>query len=318
MTTFSRTVKPKWVAKKKMRLDKYLHQSGLGISRSQIQHLIEKGNVLINGKPVKASHFLKLGDEVTVEYKKPEKFRVEPEDIPLDIVYEDKDVVVVNKSPGMVTHPAPGNLRGTLVNALLHHCDLAWRTDKTRPGVLHRLDKDTSGLIIFAKTDMALPKLARQVETRRIKRGYLAFVWGRIGVRAGTIDVPIGRHTVERKRMAVTPLASRAAVTHFKVLQRFNYASYLQVELETGRTHQIRVHMSHIGHPVIGDTTYRGVTKPPQVPQEVFNQITQIMRRQALHAAVLKFEHPVTKKELEFKASLPADMQKLLEFLNVH
>ncbi|MDI6839584.1 MAG: RluA family pseudouridine synthase [bacterium] len=312
MTLFSRVVKPK----EKIRLDKYLYKAGLGISRSQIQRLIEDGKVLINDKPAKSHTPLKAGDKVIVSYEKPERFIVEPENIPIDIIYEDQHLIVVNKPPGMVTHPAPGNLRGTLVNALLYHCQLSWQTDRTRPGVLHRLDKDTSGLLVFAKSDSALLKLTRQVETHRLKRKYLAFVWGKIERNEGTIDAPIGRHTIERKRMAVTPLASRSAVTHFKVIKRFTYITEIEVELETGRTHQIRVHLAHLNHPIVGDPTYGGRKRLPEVPIDEFNDIMQVMSRQALHAIYLRFEHPIYKREVEFEADLPEDIQNLLTYLS--
>jgi 23S rRNA pseudouridine1911/1915/1917 synthase len=314
MVTFSRVVNPKH----KVRLDKYLCSAGLGISRSQIQKLIEDNKVLVNSQSVKSHASLIRGDKVEVNYEKPTKFEIVPESIELDIAYEDDDIIVVNKAAGMVTHPAPGHSQGTLVNALLHHCDLG-RTvsrDSTRPGVLHRLDKDTSGLLVLAKSDMALVKLARQVEEHKMGRKYVAFVWGRMGLQEGIIDAPIGRHTLERKRMAVTPLRSRSAVTCFKVAREFKCLTQLDVELKTGRTHQIRVHLAHLNHSVVGDTDYGGRTRLPEVAREVFDRSMQIMRRQALHAAELSFVHPITTKQVKFSSPLPADMQELLDYLN--
>ncbi|MBI4723109.1 MAG: RluA family pseudouridine synthase [Candidatus Stahlbacteria bacterium] len=311
MSEFSRIVNPK----EKIRLDKYLYKAGIGVSRSQIQRLIEEGQVLVNGQKAKSHTPLNRGDKVDVNYAKPEGFKVTPEPIELDIVYEDQDIIVINKPPVIVTHPAPGHLHGTLVNALLHHCDLSKVSDRTRPGVLHRLDKDTSGLIIFAKTEIALVKLARQIEERKIRRKYIAFVWGKMGMLEGTIDAPIGRHTLDRKHMAVTPLKSRDAITHFRVLDEFKYITHLSVELKTGRTHQIRVHLLHFGHPVVGDPDYDGRKKPIEVPTPIFDKILTIITRQALHAGELAFMHPITKKQMEFHSPLPKDMQELLNYL---
>ncbi|MCK4306729.1 RluA family pseudouridine synthase [candidate division WOR-3 bacterium] len=312
MTEFTRIARPK----EKIRLDKYLYKAGIGVSRTQIQRLILEGKVLVNDHPVKVHTNLNPGDKVVVNYEKPTRFKVIPEAIPLDIAYEDADVIVVNKPPGMVTHPAPGHPTGTLVNALLHHCDLSFQTERTRPGVLHRLDQHTSGLLVFAKSDIALTLLARDVELHKFKRKYIAFVWGKMGLPEGTIDAPIGRHTIERKQMAVTPLRSRSAVTYFKTIKEFKYITHLAVKLETGRTHQIRVHLSHLNHPVVGDLTYDGRARPPEVPLEEFNKTMQIMTRQALHAESLAFIHPISKKEISLQAPLPPDMQELLDYLS--
>jgi len=364
MNEFIRIVRPK----EKIRLDKYLYIAGLGVSRAQIQKLILDGKVLVNNQPAKPNTNLKLGDKVVVSYEKRTKFNVEPEAIPLDIVYEDSDIIVVNKPSGMVTHPAPGHPNGTLVNALLYHCELSPPTGKMpvppqqnagtevqrpqtkdqrpktkdqslqiaghpseagqgagwvveqmahlRPGVLHRLDQHTSGLLVFAKTDIALVRLARDVELHKIKRKYSAFVWGKMELEEGTIDAPIGRHTIERKQMAVTPLRSRSAVTYYKRIREFKYITQLGVRLGTGRTHQIRVHLSHLNHPVVGDQTYGGRTRPQEVPINEFNKIMQIMERQALHAESLAFIHPISKKELSFQVPLPPDMQELEDYLS--
>ncbi len=298
-----------------MRLDKYLHQVGLGLSRTQIQKLIEEGKVLVNGRPVKPSYTLKRGDEIYAEYERKEPLKIEPEPIPLDIIYEDDYIVVVNKPAGMVTHPAPGNLRGTLVNALLHHCGLAKADSIARPGVVHRLDKDTSGVIVFAKEKIALSNLAEQLQKRRMKKEYLTFVWGNLPLDKGIIDAPIGRDFIDRKKMAVTPLLSKDAITEYFVEKRYKYITFARVHILTGRTHQIRVHMAHIGHPVVGDETYQGRQRLSGIPHEFFEKVLEIMQRQALHSHKLGFEHPVTKKWMEFEAPLPEDMRNLKEFL---
>ncbi len=300
--------------RKRERLDKYLKEAGISLSRSKLQELIENGNILVNGTIVKPSHIVHKGEEIRVLYKKEAPFFIKPQCIPLDIVYEDEDLVVINKSPGMVTHPAPGHLEGTLVNALVYHCKLAGGTGK-RPGVVHRLDKDTSGVIIFAKTKEAHLVLLKQIETRKIKRRYVAFAWGDFELKKGVIDAPLGRHTLDRKKMAVTPLSSRSAKTYYEVIERFGDITYLFLSLETGRTHQIRVHLEHIGHPVVGDSTYRGRKRHPYVDINRFKEIMSIIKRQALHARSLAFKHPRSGEELNFEVPLPKDMQNLLLFL---
>lgn len=312
MPILTRIAKPK----KKIRLDKYLYTAGITLSRTAIQKLIEQGEVLVNDSIVKSHHILKQGDKIDVLYEKKERFKVEPENIELNIIYEDEDIIVVNKPPFMVTHPAPGNLKGTLVNALLYHCNLCAESERTRPGVLHRLDKETSGLLVFAKSDIALLTLAKQVEKHKLTREYLAFVLGSINLNKLSIDAPIGRHTIERKKMAVTPLSSRSAVTHLSVIKKWKDISYINLKLETGRTHQIRVHLSHIGHPVVGDKTYEGRKSPPNMDEHRFTKIMKIAKRQALHAHKLGFIHPILNKYMEFTAPLPEDMQELLDFLN--
>ncbi|MDD2889153.1 MAG: RluA family pseudouridine synthase [bacterium] len=312
MTDFPIIVRPK----EKIRLDKYLYKSGLGISRSQIQKLIENGNVLVNDNTTKSHTILKYGDKVFVDYKKPQPFQAKAESILLDIIFEDEDVIVINKPPGMVTHPAPGHLGGTLVNALLGHCELCKDTDRTRPGVIHRIDKDTSGLLIFAKTNTALLGLSKQIEARSVKRKYISFVWGRLPSAEGTVNAPIGRNTIERKIMAVTPLNSRKAITHYKVINKFKYITEIKASLDTGRTHQIRVHFNHIGNPVVGDPTYGGRKQLPGVPIEEFNKIMEIISRQALHAAFIEFIHPISKEPVSFSAPLPDDMQQLSQYLS--
>jgi 23S rRNA pseudouridine1911/1915/1917 synthase len=315
--TFERVVSEKM---RGHRLDHFLLESGIGLSRNQASGLIGLGNVLVNGRPAKPSYKVKPDDHVTASFETEAPFTVEPEAIPLRIAYEDSEVVVVDKPPGIVVHPARGHSQHTLVNALLHHCgDLpAGATGKIRPGVLHRLDKDTTGLLVFAKTDESLTNLGRQVEARKFTREYQAVVWGDLGLETGTIDAPVGRSSLNRKRMAVTPFASRTAVTRFETVQRFGIATLVKVRLLTGRTHQIRVHMTHYGHPVVGDPEYGGRSREvvrcrADVP--VFEQMLEVMKRQALHAARLGFWHPQTGKYIEFNSPLPEDMAQLLTYL---
>lgn len=304
------------------RLDHFLITSGIGASRNQVAKLIVAGSVLVNGKPVcKPSYRVKTAEKICARLELPEPFRLEPEPIPLDIVYEDPYVIVINKPADMVVHPARGHSAHTLVNALLHHCRSlpVGAGGKIRPGVLHRLDKDTTGLIIFAKTDSSLSNLGRQVESRQLKREYQALVWNDIALDDWfTIDAPVGRSTLDRKRMAVTPFASRQARTTFRVLERFRIATRIQARLLTGRTHQIRVHMAHYGHPVVGDPDYGGrsrsvITRREDIP--VFEKILELMPRQALHAEILGFIHPATGRHLEFTVPPPADFQNLVTFL---
>ncbi|MBN2537293.1 RluA family pseudouridine synthase [candidate division WOR-3 bacterium] len=302
------------------RLDQYLVMSGLGVSRSRAARLIDDGLVTVNGEPAKPSYRIKAGDEVAAEFEAEPEFTIQPEPIDLHIVYEDDDVLVVDKHAGIVIHPARGNRSGTMVNALLYHCrQLPMRPDSpVRPGVVHRLDKETTGLLMFAKTDAALTSLGRQIEQRTVVREYAAFCWGDFELEDGTVEAPIGRHTIDRTRMAVTPFAAKHATTHYHVFRRYNVCTYLQLRLKTGRTHQIRVHMQHLGHPVVGDPEYGG--RSPSVVQYrqhagLYREMMSIIKRQALHAARLGFHHPRTRKYIEFSSSLPADMEQLLFFL---
>jgi 23S rRNA pseudouridine1911/1915/1917 synthase len=302
------------------RLDQYLIQSGLGVSRTRAAQLIDAGKVRVNGGPSKPSYRVKPGDEIAAEFEPEPELVIAPEPMELHIVFEDDSVLVLDKPAGIVVHPARGNRSHTLVNGLLHHCrTLPLRPDSlVRPGVVHRLDKETTGLLMFAKTDAALADLGRQIESRTVVREYACFAWGDFDRDEGTVDAPIGRHAIDRTRMAVTPFAARTAVTTYEVFRRYTVCNYLRLRLKTGRTHQIRVHMQHIGHPVVGDPEYGGrnagvLTGRDQLGP--FNHILGLIRRQALHAARLGFNHPRTREYIEFASSLPPDMEQLLFYL---
>jgi 23S rRNA pseudouridine1911/1915/1917 synthase len=305
------------------RIDQYLILSGLGVSRSRAARLIENGLVLVNGEPTKPGYRVKPGDEVAAEFEHEPEITVEPQDIELHIVYEDDDIVIIDKPAGIVVHPARGNRDNTLVNALLYHCrSLPLRKDSViRPGVVHRLDKETTGLLMFAKTDDALTSLGNQVMHRTVVREYAAFVWGDLELQEGTVDAPIGRHTIDRTRMAVTPFSAKTAVTNYAVVKRYNVCTYLRLRLKTGRTHQIRVHMQHLGHPVVGDPEYGGrntrvIQHRDHMP--LFKDMMGIIKRQALHAARLGLNHPRTRKYIEFSSPLPPDMEQLFFYLEKH
>lgn len=288
---------------KNLRIDKFLSSVNDEWSRTQVQNWIKDGNVLVNGNKVKSNYKLQREDEVLLTIPQLQPLQVVPENIPLDIVFEDEDVIVVNKPRGMVVHPAPGHYSGTLVNALLYHCkDLSGINGVIRPGIVHRIDKDTSGLIMVAKNDFAHESLVEQLKAKTTKRIYYAIVHGVIPHDKGTIDAPIGRDKYDRQKMTVTEENSREAITHFTVLQRFANYTYVLCQLETGRTHQIRVHMKYIGYPIAGDPKY-GPKK------------TLPIAGQALHAGKLGFKHPRTNEELFFERPIPEDMEKLLEQL---
>ncbi len=305
------------------RLDMYLLRGGIGLSRSRTEKLIKEGKVLVNGKKSKPGYKVKEGDHIYVEFEVYEPIKLIAQDLPVPIVYEDDDVIVINKPKGLVVHPAKGNATGTLVNFLLaRYKKLPTNEQKQRPGIVHRLDKDTTGLMVVAKSERALFSLGRQMEEKTAKRTYIAFVWGRVPLDEGTIDAPIGRHPVDRTKMAVTPFNSRAAITHFKVLKRYGeLATKLKLNLHTGRTHQIRVHMEYFGYPVIGDETYSGrdPRKILRIVPSSFKahvaEILKIMDRQALHAASLTFFHPGLGRRVTFEAELPDDMQELEDYL---
>ena len=287
------------------RLDKALSDYLDGVSRSYLQKLIKEGYVTVNDRPEKASFKLNVQDRVMVTLPDEEPVDILPENIPLDILYEDPELLVVNKPKGMVVHPSAGHSSGTLVNALLYHCSgqLSGINGVQRPGIVHRIDKDTTGALVVCKTDLAHQSLAAQLKEHSITRRYRAVVHHNIREDEGTVDAPIGRHPVDRKKMAVNYRNGKRAVTHYRVLERFGDYTYIECRLETGRTHQIRVHMSHIGHPLLGDEIY-GPAKCP------FR-----LQGQCLHAMVLGFLHPVTGEYLEFTAPLPEYFEQLLRKL---
>ena len=284
------------------RLDVVLSLVMEEFSRSHLQKLIETGSVQVNGLKCDSKKYkVKKGDRITVEIPEPEILDVSPENIPLDIVYEDNDVLVINKPKGMVVHPGAGNDSGTLVNAILYHCDsLSSINGVIRPGIVHRIDKDTSGLLMVAKNDQAHRSLADQLAAHTITRAYRAIVYHNFTEDEGTVNAPIGRDPKNRLKMAVTKTNSREAVTHYRVLQRFGNFTYIEARLETGRTHQIRVHMAYINHPLLGDTVYGPKKK-------VLGAGTQM-----LHAKLLGFHHPKTGQYLEFDSDLPEEFQKIL------
>lgn len=288
------------------RLDVFLTEQNQDFSRSHVQKLIADGKVMVNGQQRKANFKLTAGDEITLEIPEAVEAEILPEDIPLDILYEDKDIIVINKARGMVVHPAAGVFSGTLVNALMHHCtDLSGINGELRPGIVHRLDKDTSGVMVAAKSDKAHLSLAQQIKDKTAHRIYQAIVYGNIKEEAGIIKGDIGRHPVDRKKMAIVQ-DGKSAVTHFKVLERFGEYTLVECALETGRTHQIRVHMTHIGHPLVGDPKYGTNGKR----KDNFS-----IQGQALHSMSLELEHPVTGERMTFNTELPEDMQKILRYL---
>ena len=287
------------------RLDTYVSSLNSDLSRSMVQKLIKEENVLVNGKVSKESYRMKLGDKVLVRIEPPKEIEVEAQDIPLDIVFEDDDIIVVNKSKGMVVHPGNGNMDGTLVNAVLSHSkdSLSGIGGKIRPGIVHRLDKDTSGLIIVAKNDNAHLNISEQIKNHEVTKIYTCLVKGNIEEDEATIDMPIGRDTHDRKKMAIDS-DGKEAVTHFKVLKRYYDYTLLRVKIDTGRTHQIRVHMAKIHHPVVGDEVYSS-------GKNEFN-----VKGQLLHSTILEFRHPRTNEKLHFEAPLPEEFEKVLETLN--
>lgn len=287
------------------RLDRWLAAQAGELSRSALQALIEQGQVLRNGAPANKKDKIAPGDTVTLALPDPQPIEAQPQDIPLDIVYEDAHLLVVNKPKGMVVHPAPGNPDGTLVNALLYHCgpSLSGVGGAIRPGIVHRIDKDTSGLLVVAKNDAAHQGLSAQMAVHSIHRVYHAVVYGNIKEDSGTVEAPIGRDARDRKKMAVTQQNAKYACTHWQVLERFGRFTYIACKLETGRTHQIRVHMAHIGHPLAGDPVYG--------PRRVIAGL----HGQCLHAKELGFIHPVTGEALRFDSPLPAWFTAFLERL---
>lgn len=287
-----------------IRLDKALSILDNALSRSLIQKQLENGDVLVNGKREKASYKTKLNDEILMKEIEPKEIELKAQDIPIDIVYEDSDIIVVNKPKGMVVHPANGNSDGTLVNAIMNICkdSLSGIGGEIRPGIVHRIDKDTSGLLIVAKNDKAHINLSEQIKNREITKKYVALVRGVIKENFATIDMPIGRSDKDRKKMAVRK-DGKKAVTHFDVIERFNGFTYLDIKIDTGRTHQIRVHMAEIGYPIVGDMVYSNGKNPFGV------------EGQMLHAKSLDFKHPTTGKQMHLEAPLPEYFEEVLEKL---
>ena len=288
----------------KKRIDSYIVDKNINLSRTAIKRLLDEGKILVNGKKQKPSYKPEVGDIITIEIPEPEEVELKPQDIPIDVIYEDKDIIVVNKPKGMVVHPANGNPDGTLVNAILAKCkdSLSGIGGEIRPGIVHRLDKDTSGLLIIAKNDQAHINMSKQIQDRKVIKKYIALVKGVIGENTATIDMPIARSTKDRKKMAVDP-NGKEAITHYKVLQRYDKYTLLEIKIDTGRTHQIRVHMSYIGHPVVGDMQYSN-------GKNEFG-----IEGQMLHSKYLEFDHPITGKRLKLEAPLPEYFEQVLNEL---
>lgn len=286
------------------RIDRYLAQQMPDQSRSFLQKLIREEQITVNGRPVKANYRLQPEDQVLVIVPDPQLPDILPENIPLDILYEDSDVLVINKPKGMVVHPAAGHYTNTVVNAVMYHCqgNLSGINGVMRPGIVHRIDRDTTGAIVICKNDQAHQSLAQQLKEHSITRSYRAIVWNNLKEDEGTVDRPIGRHPVDRKKMAVNEKNGKTAVTHYRVLERFGSFTYIECRLETGRTHQIRVHMASIGHPLLGDEVYGPSGKQP------FR-----LQGQCLHAMTLGFLHPSTGEYVEFEAPLPEYFTQLLK-----
>ena len=286
------------------RLDTYIPSVDTDITRTSAQRLIEDGNILVNGKNAKVSYKIQENDKISVEIPEPKQIELKAQNIPIEIIYEDSDIIVVNKPKGMVVHPANGNPDGTLVNAIMAICkdSLSGIGGEIRPGIVHRIDKDTSGLLIVAKNDNAHVKMSEQIKNHEVKKTYIALVRGVFKENEATIDMPIGRSTSDRKKMAVNK-NGKNAITHIKVLKRFDKYTLLKVNIETGRTHQIRVHLSHIGYPIVGDYTYSN-------GKNEFDVIGQ-----CLHAQKLEFKHPITQKDMCLEAELPQYFKNILDKL---
>ena len=297
------------------RLDVFLTQNDAALSRSQVKRVVEEGDVLVNGIVPKVSQRLKEGDIISLHLKPAKETIASAQDIPLSIVYEDEAIIVVNKPAGMVVHPAPGNPENTLVNALLFHCqNLSGIGGVVRPGIVHRLDKGTSGLIVAAKTDDAHRNLSAQFENHEVQKTYRVFVWGDMRGNQGEILLPVGRHATNRKKMSTKSKRGKSALTLWKVRERYGLATLLDVEIKTGRTRQIRVHLSDRGYPVIGDTVYGSTTnKIRAISDPLLKTSLKSLNRQALHAAQLSFIHPLKRERVVFTAEMPADMTALCE-----
>lgn len=298
------------------RLDQFLSETNLKLSRSQAKNLIQKHLISLNQKPAKPSAHLKAGDIVSGTLPHPESLSLEPEPLPLTVLYEDSSLIVVDKPSGMVVHPAYGNPSGTMVNALLYHCkDLAGINGVLRPGIVHRLDKDTSGVMVVAKDNEAYHHLIKQFKNRTVKKVYWAIVYGSVRGDEGLIDSDIGRHPSERKRMSTRTRKGRPAITRWKKIEEFESATLLEIFPQTGRTHQIRVHLSSIGHPILGDPLYGRKGRPGAIHDPILRRCVKRLNRQALHAQRLEFTHPRTGERIQFSSPLPRDMEDVLEWL---
>ena len=304
----------------KIRLDKYIGQnSELKLSRSRLQKLIEADLVTVDGAPAVGKMILTGGEKIEISIPLKPEMKLTPEDIPLDIVYEDEYLLIVNKPPGMTVHPSAGNYTGTMVHALLHYTKNLSTGAADRPGIVHRLDKNTSGLVMVAKTDEVHQALQDMLKARTITKKYIAIVCGHLKDKEGTIDLPVGRSMKDRKKMTVTKVKSREAITEYKLIERYNLYDYLEINLRTGRTHQIRVHFTHLGHPVLGDPEYggrekwhRGIFSNDRI---IAKKALALMPRQALHARSLEFSHPVSGDKIKVEAEPPEDFKALLDFL---
>ena len=291
-----------YTSPKSERIDKFLQQELTEVSRTNIQNLISEGYIKVDGNNIKTNYKLKEGNVITIDYKEPEELDVVKQDIPVDIVYEDNDLIIVNKAKGMVVHPSVGHKDGTLVNALLFHSELSSINGTIRPGIVHRIDKDTSGLLIVAKNDKAHVKLSEMIANKDVKRKYYALVHGSIKHDYGTIDAPIARNPKERKEMAIID-EGKPSITHFKVIDRFEKYTLIECELETGRTHQIRLHMKYINHPLVGDPVYG--------PRKTLNT-----NGQSLHSKSIEFNHPITGEHLYFETEIPEYMVETMSKLD--
>lgn len=299
-----------------MRLDVFLAERIPEMSRSQVQYAIRRELIRVNGIIAKPSYRVCTGDILVFDVPDPVPATAQPENIPLDIVYEDEAIVVVNKPAGLVVHPACGNYTGTLVNALLYHCtSLSGIGGVLRPGIVHRLDKGTTGILVVAKTDAAHHRLSEQFKQHTIVRKYQALVYGVPTENEGTIASPIGRHKTHRKKMAVRTTKGKHAVTHWRLIESFRFVSHLEARLETGRTHQVRVHCSSIGHPIVGDETYGGTSRIKNIPDKGLREFLQTVKRPLLHAGYLQLTHPITGTTMTFEAPLPEDFTFVLKTL---
>lgn len=299
-----------------LRLDIFLSQKGLGLSRSQIKKYVDDNLVRVNHTNAKVGYRLKQGDHVQISMREPIIYHALPEDIPLVVVYEDPHIIIVDKPAGMVVHPAAGNYEGTVVNAILHHCkDLSGIGGVLRPGIVHRLDKDTSGLLVVAKSDKAHQELGGQFKRHEVRKTYKALVYGNPKEDEGIIDAPVGRHPIDRKKMSTRSRRSKEALTRWRVHERYGAATLLSIDIVTGRTHQIRVHLTALGYPVVGDSLYGSPKRANAVDNPLVRSRLKSMKRQALHAGEIGFVHPISHQGMAFSSPLPDDITALCNFL---